>query len=265
MDAAKVDLVLQYALAIAAEAEDPFDRRLGKIHLIKYVYLADLAYSEKHGATFTGASWRFYHYGPWDLAVHNRIAPVLALLCAHEFVWTSTKYESDSVRWSISGDEAPALVSELDRRLPVIVSLAVKRAVSEFYGDTSSLLHRVYTTDPMLHAAPNQTLVFSFAKSNEPAADSAPEALSKTHTTKDLKRRKEAMRDVREKFKAAVAAPLARGRKPPVIKPIYDDLFADGSREIEALAGSPPDGLAGNAAISDDVWTSEVRTRGRLP
>src|SRR5262245_3887163 len=32
MDTGKVDLVLQYALAVASEADEPFDRRLGKIH-----------------------------------------------------------------------------------------------------------------------------------------------------------------------------------------------------------------------------------------
>ena len=36
------------------------------IHLIKCVYLADLAYDKEHnGQTYTGIPWRFYHFGPW--------------------------------------------------------------------------------------------------------------------------------------------------------------------------------------------------------
>jgi hypothetical protein len=42
MDINKVDLLLKYILAIAGR-EDYGNREVGPIHLIKYVYLADLA------------------------------------------------------------------------------------------------------------------------------------------------------------------------------------------------------------------------------
>ena len=41
MDTAKVDLLIQFALAVAAEEDALAERELGPIHLIKYVYLAD--------------------------------------------------------------------------------------------------------------------------------------------------------------------------------------------------------------------------------
>jgi hypothetical protein len=47
MDINKVDLSLKYILA-AAEQEDYGNREVGPIHLIKYIYLADLAFAEKH-------------------------------------------------------------------------------------------------------------------------------------------------------------------------------------------------------------------------
>ena len=54
MDLKKVDKIIQYALAVAAN-EDFCNRDLGPIHLVKYVYLADLAYAERNkGETFTG-------------------------------------------------------------------------------------------------------------------------------------------------------------------------------------------------------------------
>ncbi len=55
MDQDRIDHVIQLALLVAGREDDPFDRELGPIHLIKYVYLADLAYAERHGGeTYTG-------------------------------------------------------------------------------------------------------------------------------------------------------------------------------------------------------------------
>jgi hypothetical protein len=55
MDINKVDLLLKYILAATGQ-EDFGNREVGPIHLVKYVYLADLAFAEKHGGeTFTGA------------------------------------------------------------------------------------------------------------------------------------------------------------------------------------------------------------------
>jgi hypothetical protein len=48
MNINKVDLLLKYILAVAGQ-EDYGNREVGPIHLIKYVYLADLAFAEKHG------------------------------------------------------------------------------------------------------------------------------------------------------------------------------------------------------------------------
>jgi hypothetical protein len=45
----RVDAILRYSLAVTAESDDPWDRELGPIHLLKGVYLADLAYAQRHG------------------------------------------------------------------------------------------------------------------------------------------------------------------------------------------------------------------------
>jgi hypothetical protein len=67
MKSSKIDLLIQYAILIAGQEDEYFDRQLGPIHLIKYVYLADLAYAEhNYGETFTGIDWQFYKFGPWS-------------------------------------------------------------------------------------------------------------------------------------------------------------------------------------------------------
>ena len=47
MKSNKIDLLIQCAILIAGREDDYLDRQLGPIHLIKYVYLADLAYAER--------------------------------------------------------------------------------------------------------------------------------------------------------------------------------------------------------------------------
>jgi hypothetical protein len=266
VDTAKVDLVLQYALAVASQADDSFHRRLGKIHLLKYVYLADLANAERRGVSLTGAHWQFYHYGPWDLSVYNRIDPVLASLNADEFTWPSSKYETDTVRWSIDADDAKDVAADVERKLPVIVTVAVRRAVLKFGNDTSSLLHHVYTTTPMLRAAPGQDLDFGIAPDATDSSMADERNETAKPTDKELKRRKESMLKLKAKFQAAVSSASAQSaRKPSALKPIYDDVYVDGARQIEELAGASPGGLEASASISDGVWTSEVRRRGGLP
>ena len=73
-DPSRVDLLLQYTLLVSGEQDEFLDRQLGPIHLVKYVYLADLFHAKRNnGVTFTGIEWKFYKFGPWSQAVHERI------------------------------------------------------------------------------------------------------------------------------------------------------------------------------------------------
>ena len=57
LDQARLDRLFQYALAIAAQADDFRQRELGPIHLLKYAYLADLAHAERTTARpYSGAA-----------------------------------------------------------------------------------------------------------------------------------------------------------------------------------------------------------------
>ena len=78
IDSARVDLVIQFSLLVAGEEDDNFSRQLGPIHLIKYLYLADLSYAKRNdGKSFTGIDWQFYNFGPWSAAAHARIEQAL--------------------------------------------------------------------------------------------------------------------------------------------------------------------------------------------
>jgi len=149
MDAARLDLLLQYALAAAGQ-EDPGQRELGPIHLIKYAYLADLAHAERHGAeTFTGVPWRFFHFGPWALEVNDRIEQAAAAVSAERRTFTSARHKGEFVRYLVQDE---ALYGRLARQLPGEIASAVKRAVHEHGNDTYGLLNHVYLTRPMLCA-----------------------------------------------------------------------------------------------------------------
>src|SRR5713226_3824812 len=178
----RIDQLIGYALA-AASQEDFGNRELGPIHLIKYVYLADLAFAETNaGQTFTGVAWRFYHFGPWSEEIYERIEPTVRQLGVTERRVPS-RYADDALRWSL--DDVPGLFERLDEGLPWVVTRAVKQAIHRFGHDTSDLLHFIYTTPPMLRAAPGEILNFmpESSAADEVRASGAPqpkEQLSKS-------------------------------------------------------------------------------------
>ena len=159
LDEGRTDLLLQFILATAAQEDDWQSRELGPIHLLKYVYLADLAYAERHeGTPFTGATWQFYHFGPWEPAVFERIEPALAAIHANANR-ISSRYEGDFIRYSVTQEDADAVKLRAEKDLPLGVVGTVQSAVHEFGADTASLLRYTYLTYPMLHAAPGENLI----------------------------------------------------------------------------------------------------------
>ena len=165
MDFERADLVIQYALAVAAEAEDFRDRELGPIHLLKFVYLADLSYARAERQSFTGAGWRFHKFGPWAVEVFQRLQPAIHSIGASERRFAATANE-EGVRWRVKDT---SLASELEPKLPWSVAREVKHAVRQYGSDTTGLLHFVYRTPPMLRAAPGEALNLLVDEAVEPA------------------------------------------------------------------------------------------------
>lgn len=260
-DLSKVDLLIQYSLLVAGEEDDFMDRDLGPIHLLKYVYLADLAHAErKHGQTFTGIDWQFYKFGPWSQVVHERIDPALIAVNAYKKTFESSYEGKDEwFRWSLSNEQ---LKEEKERQLPISIISRLKRDIHKYGKDTPGLLDHVYRTPPMLNAAPMELLDFRTAI---PLATESEEVETKNSTLSNkkkklLKQRMSALRDANKK--------RAKQRKKlinPVTSQRYDEVYDNGVKWLNNLAGEEFTDKEVKASFSDEVWKSSTRRRDELP
>jgi len=257
MDINRVDTLLRYILSVAGQ-EDPGNRELGPIHLVKYLYLADLAYSQRHkGSTYTNVPWIFHRFGPWSTEVYKRIEPVAREIDASERRISSPKHEDDFFRWELVDDE---LFEELDRKLPFEITLAIKKAVHEFGDDTSALLHYVYATDPILKAAPGEHLPF------KPYPEYEEDTTKTQPPIKAPKLSKAARKRLREKIEAMLSEKLTKKRKPSVYTPPrYDQVFFEGQKWLDEIAGEAIESQKGQLSFSKEVWKSPSRTDSDVP
>jgi hypothetical protein len=255
MDSRRVDLVIQYALAVAAEAEDFRDRELGPIHLLKFVYLADLAYARTERQSFTGASWKFHKFGPWAVEVFQRLQPALHSIEASERRFAATANE-EGVRWRVKDT---GLARDLEPKLPWSVAREVKHAVRQYGSDTTGLLHFVYRTPPMLRAAPGEALNLLIEEAVETREANTTEALLPEISKTKVK-----------KLQALVNDRLAERRRArtlvaPDPAPRYDEVFTKGQDWLDGLAGDPVTAEKGQVHFSDEVWKSPGRRDPEIP
>lgn len=247
MNRQRMDAVLQHALAAAADEDDFRNRELGPIHLLKYAYLADLAFARRHeGETYTGAQWRFYHFGPWAQEAFDRIEPALEALGAQARTFTDPRGD-DRVRWRLA-NAGPD-------RLPTIdptVRATIRRAVHEFGSDTAGLLHHVYRTRPMIKAAPGENL--DFASAVEQVAEPAPAAAESKPMSKTQ------LKLARERIKQRLAA-RANARKPGTSRPPrYDEVFYRGLERLHDFEAGPLEPTERLVIVfSPEVWKSGSR------
>jgi hypothetical protein len=249
MNTEAVDQIMQYALAVASEAEDWRERELRPIHLIKYVYLADLAWASRNGETYTRAPWRFYKFGPYCLDVLERVSPAMEAINAIHRTFPSD-YRDEDIRCWKSSDRRDL---EIGERLPPLIQNALKREVMEWGSDTKGLLHHVYTTSPMLNAAPGEDLEFRGTSPRRPPAEKRP-----LPTARQIKKRQAKIADVREKLEERRANRPPR-RSKPMIDPRYDDVYSKGVEWLDSLAGDPVEPKSGILEIDPSIWHSETR------
>lgn len=256
MDVKKVDLIIQYALALASEADDFKDRELGPIHLVKFVYLADLAHAQQTGRTFTGVEWRFHHFGPWAVEVFKRIPEAASAIGAEDRRFPSKFKGEDAVRWRARDGN---LLDKLDRQMTQPIASSLRRAVRAFGNDTKALLHHVYNTPPMLKAAPGEVLTF------EAALKEASKLLQNTEETLPVISKTKA-----KNLKALVKQRLAEKREgqrmvTPDPLPRYDEVFDKGQEWLDGMAGASMEPVSGRLHFSDGVWKSSARGESDIP
>lgn len=254
MKPARIEEVFGYALAVAAQADHPRDRELGPIHLLKYLYLADLAYAEAHGGeTYSGVDWRFHKFGPWAVEAFQQIEPAMAHLGAacRQF---ASRYRDDSVRWRLPADQ----MEVRERGLPIEVERSVAAAVRAYGSDTSALLHHVYRTPPMLRAKPGERLDLQAEPEPLEVSERTPAEL-----LPEIKLSKTRLKRMREEVQRRLAKQReARRTLVPQPPPRYDEVFAEGTAWLD---GPEPESRRGTLSFSDDVWTSRARGDKDLP
>lgn len=247
MDQTRIDRIIQAALAAAAQ-KDFSERELGPIHLIKYVYLADLAHAEAHGGqTYTGVPWKFHHFGPWAVPVYQRLEPATAAIGAERRQFVSQQRD-DNVRWRLEDAE---MFDRLERNLPWEVSRSTRLAVTRFGADTVSLLHHVYNTAPMLRAAPGEVLTFT--------SDSPENALSERSPATTASLSKTAAKKLQARVRSRLDEARQRKFVRPEPPPRYDQLYAEGVAWLDSLAGDEISPSHGSLHFDQSIWKSRAR------
>lgn len=257
----RIDHLIQFALLTAGQEDEYIDRWLGPIHLVKYVYLADLAFArENHGQTYTGLPWRFHHYGPWEYSCFERIEPALNSIGAEKKVIPSKFYDDDYDRWCLRDSRRH---DELQEKLPISVVGTISRFVHKFGIDTNSLLHFVYKTRPMTSAAPGETLDFSKELEEIPTRQPDNEDKTCKLTARQMKKRKEALKDIKSGLRAMLdkrrKEKVSRPAEPVFAPPLYDEVYFQGLEDLDRMAGSSPEEGTYKVSFSDDVWKSKAR------
>ena len=262
IDIQRIDNIIKLALLEACRADDPWDRELGQIHLIKHVYLADLAYAEHHeGKTYTGTPWRFYNFGPWAEAVIERIEPAVKSIGAKTKKVSYPQYDKDSFRYSCS-DDYP--YEEVYNNLPLEISGIIKKAIHQYGKDTAELLHYVYRTRPMICAAPGEELCFDYEDEKQEWAEEEIKEAEKLSV-----KRKRAKKEAVEKLKNEMASRLEKTLREKQVKvqytpPRYDEVYYEGLECTESLSGEFIKEEKRIIKVSPDFWKSKFRTDAEL-
>jgi hypothetical protein len=261
-----VDKLIQFVLTAAGQEDDARDRELGQIHLIKYLYLADLLYAEQHeGKIYTGVRWKFHHFGPWSHDVYQRIEPSLQHIQANKRIIPSN-YEDDFVRWSLCDDQ---VFHQLQEEIPLFLRHAIQKYVHKFIGITEDLLHFIYNTRPMLKAKPGDVLDFtSVAPTDKEQIVNISEHMVETRNSilsvRQKKKKQQSLERLRQQFKERLEAKKKRKKVYPD-PPRYDEVFYEGINALDAIAGIGfPEGT-GIVQFSNDIWTSKARFDPDVP
>jgi len=257
LDLNKIDILIQFALVLASQEDDFKSRSLGPIHLVKYVYLADLAYAERKGESFTGVDWQFYKFGPWSPDVFSRIDPSLEAIGAEKKALASAYSEDDYFRYAVQHGPAP---ESLEKDIPITILGKLKKYVREFNSDTSALLHYVYLTKPMLSAAPGEFLDLSIAHQTQTIDEGQPE-LEEVLSNSAKKRRAQHIKTVKAKVHERIADRIQMKKAAPktYTPPRYDDVFEQGQSWLESLSGEPIKEQKGEVSFPPEIWRSRFR------
>ncbi|TAA73987.1 MAG: hypothetical protein CDV28_1459 [Candidatus Electronema aureum] len=251
-----IDLI-RYILEEARQNEEWSFRELGPIHLIKYVYLADLYYaSQNDGKTFTDLSWQFYHFGPWNPSLYSELPNFIREIGANIRTFES-RYTKDGVRYSLNDDyhhDSPCSI-------PLAISSLLRRDIRNYGSATNDLLHYVYTTPPMTNAVPGDYLNFDqiiFMHKESVATENFDNL-----TDREKKKRKQRVLDIRKKI-AKQREESKKKRVRPA--PRYDEVFFNGTMEMNRdIELQEIENHKGLLQVNQNTWIGNWRRSHELP
>ena len=259
MHKTRVEQILKFALAVAAE-EEFGNRELGVIHLLKLLYLADLAYAEVHrGETYIGTPWVFHNFGPWSLEAHQEIEDVLSNLALTPRRIETPRFEVK--RYALPPDHRlHGETEELGADLPGEVYFSIKRNVHTFGSDTETMLHYVYKTLPMLNAAPEQVLDFScVVPSTDIETAQFQQAVEGTHLSKTKAKRKEERRQqLKKEVQAKIQERIQERQSNHASAPI-DSEFIELLTALNQEDDHDPVILKGKLHFDQSIWDGDFR------
>jgi hypothetical protein len=254
-DKEKIDQILQYALLVSGQGGEWFERALSPIHLIKYLYLADMDHAKfNNGETFTGIDWKFHHFGPWSVEAFLQLDEALSPLGAEKQTFQSNYGDKDYTRWSVRFDEEKFNV--LKRQLPLGIKQSVQHYVGNYRNNTTALLHFVYATPPMLNAAPEESLDFTSVVVEKREAPEAYVPYIERLSSRKKKKLKQGMGELRERFMQKVAE--SREYPSPDSSRV-DAVYEEGMAWLDGLAGEPFPEQGATVHFSDEIWKSAAR------
>lgn len=202
-------------LAILRAAKDVGVGKLARTPLTKFVYLLDLyAAEERGGATLSGASWKFHHFGPYATELDAQIDA----LAQQGAIQAEARENVDKEytlfylgEWSTAKPlEALGVSHEARTRLADMMK--------QYSFDLPGLLNHVYfETAPMVNARPGDVLDFSKAQRLVWARDIKPHRFGMPDKAKAMRAR-ELMAKLGEERRA-------RAFKLPT-PPVYDEHYA---------------------------------------
>lgn len=255
MDPNRTRQIIEYILLVASQK----GYELGEIHVLKYVYLADLAYARTHGGqTYTGCRWKFHTFGPWCLPLQQGIRPAAERLGADIRSYSSDRFEKDVTRYRAY---SPKHLDRLELDIPHEVCSMVKRSIHDHGSDTADLLDHVYKTRPMLHAAPGDDLDFTTDAHESQQHSRTDSSHASSLTDRQKKKRREKLQELRRRIQQTLANPPSqRVLVKPKTEPRYDEVFAELNRWTDADAGDEIETGEGTVVVDETVWRSRSRS-----
>jgi len=159
------------------------------------------------------------------------------------------------VRWTATDD---SFRNALEMELPLVIKSTLRRNVHRFGKATPELLLYVYSTKPMLCAAPREFLDFS--NLTTPIKDLSDEqSIGEPLSFKKQKTLKANLRNLRIQNTERLSAKRKNSLVTPPISPRYDEVYFEGLKWLDSLAGEKIQEGEKDVSFSDSIWKSPSR------